>query len=77
MLAEHEKRAKASYKAHAEGLRSKIKSAARKEMEERGVFEKPDIENPNQTGKPMTKESAAKVTKLMRDKKLYEKLAKD
>lgn len=77
MLAEHEKRAKASYKAHAEGLRSKIKSAAQQEMNERGVFEKPDIENPNQTGKPMTKESAAKVTKLMRDKKLYEKLAKD
>lgn len=76
MLAEHEKRAKASYKAHAEGLRSKIKDAAHKEMKKRGVFEKPDIENPNQTGKPMTKESAAKVTKLMRDKKLYEKLAK-
>ena len=77
MLAEHEKRAKASYKAHAEELRSKIKSAAQQEMNERGVFEKPDIENPNKTGKPMTKESAAKVTKLMRDKKLYEKLAKD
>ena len=46
-------------------------------MEERGVFEKPDIDNPNQTGKPMTKESIAKVKKLMRDKKLYEKLAKD
>ena len=77
MLAEHERQTKKIYKKHAEELRSKINDAARKEMEERGVYEKPDLESPNQTGKPMTKESASKVTKLMRDKKLYEKLAKD
>ena len=77
VLADHEKFTKKIYKEHADSLRSKIKSAARQEMEDRGVFEKPDIENPNQTGKPMSKESTSKVTQMMRDKKLYDKLAKE
>lgn len=77
VLAEHERQTKKIYKSKAEQLRGKIKDAAREEMESRGVFEKPDIEEPNKTGTKMTKESSSKVTKLMKDKKIYEKLAKD
>lgn len=75
IFTEHEKKTKKIYKTKAEELRGKIKDAAREEMESRGVYEKPDIEEPNKAGTKISKESSSKVTKLMRDKKLYEKLS--
>lgn len=75
MMAENEKRSKNTYATKAKELKGKIKQAAKEEMENRGVYEKPDIEEPNKNGHKISKESSSKVSKLMKDKKLYEKLS--
>lgn len=73
-LAEVEKRSQEFYKKKTKELTAKIKENVTNDMEQRGVFEKPDLENPDQTGTKMTKENTAQARKMMKDKKIYESL---
>ena len=65
-----------AYKEKAEEMKKRLKNAVKEEMDDRGVYAKPDLEDDGKSGKKLRKENAGKVLKAMRDKKLYEKLAK-
>ena len=65
-----------AYKEKAEEMKKRLKDAVKEEMGDRGVYAKPDLEDDGKSGKKLRKENAGKVLKAMRDKKLYETLAK-
>lgn len=64
------------YKEKAEEMKKRLKDAVKEEMGDRGVYAKPALEDDGKSGKKLSKETAGKVLKAMRDKKLYETLAK-
>ncbi len=64
------------YKEKAEEMKKRLKDAVKEEMNDRGVYTKPALEDDGKSGQKLSKENAGKVLKVMRDKKLYEKLSK-
>ena len=76
-LVKEEKMAQGIYKAKIAELRQSIKDGVKQDMTDRGVNEKPSLDNPNEVGKPMTKENTAKIRKNMKDLKQYKQLVKE
>lgn len=74
IFAESEKQAQFFYEDKVKELTGKVRQVARKNMEERGVFEKPDLDNPNKNGDKMTKENTEEAKKVISDRNMYKKL---
>lgn len=66
---------KAAYSEKAQELKKRAKRLALENMKKRGVFEKPNPEDPNKGGEKITQENSEEIIKMMRDKKRYEKLS--
>ena len=76
-LVKEEKMAQDIYKAKIAELRQSIKDGVKQDMTDRGVNEKPNLDNPNEVGKPMTAEGTKKIRKNMKDLKQYKQLVKE
>jgi sugar-specific transcriptional regulator TrmB len=76
-LVKEEKMAQDIYKAKIAELRQSIKDGVKQDMTDRGVNEKPNLDNPNEVGKPMTAEGTKKIRKDMKDLKQYKQLVKE
>ena len=76
-LVKEEEMAQGIYKAKIAELRQSIKDGVKQDMTDRGVNEKPSIDNPNEVGKPMTAEGTKKIRKNMKDLKQYKQLVKE
>ncbi len=75
VFAEQKKSVHKAYKKKAEELRHKMNDAVKEEMSDRGVYEKPAVEDDGKKGQKISKKSADKVLRMMRDKKMYDKLS--
>ena len=76
-LVKEEEMAQGIYKAKIAELRQSIKDGIKQDMTDRGVNEKPSLDNPNEVGKPMTAEGTKKIRKNMKDLKQYKQLVKE
>ena len=76
-LVKEEKMAQSIYKDKIAELRQVVKDEVKQDMVDRGVNEKPNLDNPNDAGKPMTKENTAKLRKNMKDLQQYKRLVKE
>ena len=73
-LVKENEMAQGIYKRKIEELRQAIDEGVKRDLSERGVNEKPNLDNPNEAGKPMTKESSKKLRNQMKDLKNYKEL---
>ena len=76
-LVKEEEMAQGIYKDKIAKLRQSIKDGIKQDMTDRGVNEKPSLDNPNEVGKPMTAEGTKKIRKDMKDLKQYKQLVKE
>ena len=75
IFAEQKKSVRKAYKKKAEELKKRLKGAAKEEMSDRGVYEKPALEDDGKSAKKISKKTADKALKMLRDKKMYDKLS--
>lgn len=75
IFAEQKKSVRKAYKKKAEELKKRLKDAAKEEMSDRGVYEKPALEDDGKSAKKISKKTADKALKMLRDKKMYDKLS--
>lgn len=75
-LARQEMKTKETFAKKTQELKGRIKNAVHENLKDRGVFEKPDGDEPNKTGQKIMPQNSQKVLKMMRDKRLYEELSK-
>lgn len=73
-LVKEEQMAQEIYKGKISKLRQAIQDGIKQDMLERGVNQKPDKENPNATGKPMTIEGTKEIRRNIKNLHQYETL---
>lgn len=64
------------YKREISKLQRKIQKGVKQDLKDRGVDQKPSIENPNKTGIPMSPENTSEIRSDMKKLKDYRDLVK-